>query len=44
MQRLPLGHFAAADDIARIALVLAAPVSDYLSGAEIVADGGFLVA
>lgn len=43
-QRVPLGHFATPDDIARIALVLATPLSDYLSGTEIVADGGFLVA
>lgn len=42
--RLPIGHYGQPDDIARVALYLAAPMSDYLQGAEIVADGGFLSA
>ena len=43
-QRLPLGHYADPDDVARVALMLASPMSDYMSGSEVVVDGGFLVA
>jgi 3-oxoacyl-[acyl-carrier protein] reductase len=43
-QRLPVGRVGQPDDIARMALVMAAPISDYMSGAEITIDGGFLTA
>ena len=36
---LPLGRFATADDIARLVLVLASPVSAYVSGAALTIDG-----
>lgn len=40
--RLPIKHYGRPDDIARAALYLAAPISDYIQGSEIVCDGGFL--
>ncbi len=40
--RLPLGHYGKPDDIAKVALMLATPMSDYMCGAEVVVDGGFL--
>lgn len=43
-QRVPVGHFGKPDDVARMALVLASPISDYCTGAEFVVDGGFMVA
>lgn len=39
--RLPAGHIGQPDNIARVVLFLASPMSDYLCGAEVVADGGF---
>ena len=42
--RLPARHYAWPDDIARVILMLATPMSDYMSGAEVVVDGGFSVA
>lgn len=40
--RLPLGRYAEPADIANAALYLAAPISSYVCGAELVVDGGFL--
>jgi NAD(P)-dependent dehydrogenase (short-subunit alcohol dehydrogenase family) len=40
-QRIPLGHFGAAEDIAAAALFLASDESSYMLGSEIVVDGGF---
>jgi 2-dehydro-3-deoxy-D-gluconate 5-dehydrogenase len=40
---IPLGRQGVPDDIARVALFLAAEASDYITGTTIVADGGYLV-
>lgn len=40
--RLPFGKIGTPDDIARAALYLGCPLSDYLCGSEVVVDGGFL--
>ncbi len=42
--RTPLGRMAKADEIARMALVLACDLSSYVNGTLIVVDGGFLSA
>ncbi len=43
-QRLPIGRFGSADEVARIALVLASDLASYVHGAAIPIDGGFLAA
>ena len=40
--RLPAKSMGQPDDIARAALWLGTPLSDYMNGAEVVVDGGFL--
>lgn len=40
--RLPSGAWGVADDVARAALYLGSPLSDYVYGAELAVDGGFL--
>ena len=40
--RLPAKSIGQPDDIARAALWLATPMSDYMNGAEVIVDGGFL--
>ena len=42
--RLPMGRMGQADEVARIALVLASELSSYMHGAAIPVDGGFLSA
>lgn len=42
-QRVPLNRWADPDEIARVAVFLASGLSAYVSGAQIVVDGGFLV-
>lgn len=42
--RTPLGRLGRADEVARIALVLASDLSSYVNGALMVVDGGFLSA
>lgn len=42
--RTPLGRMAKADEIARMALVLACDLSSYVNGTLLVVDGGFLSA
>lgn len=44
LQRLPLGHFGEPEDIAGLALYLASPASDYVTGAIFNVDGGMQVA
>ncbi len=40
LQRIPLGRFGSEQDIRGVAVFLAAPASDYLTGQTIVLDGG----
>jgi NAD(P)-dependent dehydrogenase (short-subunit alcohol dehydrogenase family) len=42
-ERCPLGREADADDIARVVLFLATPLSSYLTGETVLADGGILL-
>jgi NAD(P)-dependent dehydrogenase (short-subunit alcohol dehydrogenase family) len=41
---IPLGHFGEPDDVSGLALYLASPASDYVTGAVFVVDGGMKVA
>jgi NAD(P)-dependent dehydrogenase (short-subunit alcohol dehydrogenase family) len=43
-ERLPLGRFGEPEDVAGLALYLASPASDYVTGAVFVVDGGMGVA
>lgn len=43
MASIPLGRQGEPDDIARVALFLASEAADYVVGATIIADGGYLV-
>jgi 2-deoxy-D-gluconate 3-dehydrogenase len=43
MSRIALKRMGEPDDVARAALFLASPMSDYITGAVLVVDGGFLV-
>lgn len=43
LQRVPLGRWGEPDDIALMALVLATPLSGYVTGATFVVDGGRLL-
>ncbi|MCS6801755.1 MAG: SDR family NAD(P)-dependent oxidoreductase [Chloroflexota bacterium] len=43
LERLPLKRMGEPDEIARIALFLAGPAADYITGELIVADGGYLL-
>jgi NAD(P)-dependent dehydrogenase (short-subunit alcohol dehydrogenase family) len=38
--RIPLGRFGTAEEAARAALFLASPSSSYVTGVELVVDGG----
>jgi NAD(P)-dependent dehydrogenase (short-subunit alcohol dehydrogenase family) len=40
---MPLGRFGQPDDVAGLALYLASPASDYVTGAGFVVDGGLSV-
>jgi NAD(P)-dependent dehydrogenase (short-subunit alcohol dehydrogenase family) len=44
LARMPLGRFGEPDDVAGLALFLASPASDYVTGAVFVVDGGLQVA
>ncbi|MDA8064048.1 MAG: glucose 1-dehydrogenase [Thermaerobacter sp.] len=41
--RIPLGRWGIPDDIAKVALFLASPAADYLTGSLVVVDGGRLL-
>jgi 2-deoxy-D-gluconate 3-dehydrogenase len=43
VERVPLRRIGVGDDIARIALVLASDVSSYMTGSQVVVDGGYLL-
>jgi NAD(P)-dependent dehydrogenase (short-subunit alcohol dehydrogenase family) len=44
LNRTPLGRFGEPEDVAGLALFLASPASDYITGAVFVIDGGLNVA
>jgi len=41
LARLPIGRFAMPDDIAKVALFLASPAADYMTGSVLLVDGGY---
>lgn len=41
VSQIPIGHIGKPEEIAAVALFLASDESSYVSGAEIIADGGF---
>lgn len=41
--RIPAGRMGQPDDIAKVALFLASPAADYMTGSLVVVDGGFLL-
>ena len=40
--QVPIGRFAEADEISRVVLFLASPLNTYLTGQNVVVDGGFI--
>jgi len=43
VQRVPLGRMGEPDDVARVVLFLASEASDYMTGENILVDGGYLL-
>lgn len=43
LSKIPMKRMGEADDIAKVALFLASDMSSYITGSQIVADGGFLL-
>jgi 2-deoxy-D-gluconate 3-dehydrogenase len=43
MARIPMGRMGDPDDIGKVALFLASDMSSYLTGTQIVVDGGYLL-
>ncbi len=42
VHRIPMGRMGSPDEIARVVLFLATPLSEYMTGALVVVDGGYL--
>jgi 2-dehydro-3-deoxy-D-gluconate 5-dehydrogenase len=43
IEMIPMKRMGGPDDIAKVALILATPIARYMTGAEIVVDGGRLL-
>ena len=43
VEKIPMGRMGEPDDIARVALFLASPLSDYMTGQVLVVDGGLVM-
>lgn len=43
LQRIPAGRIGDATEMARLALVLASPLADYVVGESLIADGGYVL-
>lgn len=43
IEKIPMGRMGEPDDIARVALFLASPLSDYMTGQVLVVDGGLVM-
>jgi len=41
LERIPMGRMAATDDLQGAVVYLASPASDYMTGSDIVIDGGY---
>jgi len=44
MAKIPMGRMGDPDDIGKVALFLASDASSYMTGSQIVVDGGYLLA
>jgi 2-deoxy-D-gluconate 3-dehydrogenase len=44
MAKIPMGRMGEPDDIGKVALFLASDASSYMTGSQIVVDGGYLLA
>ena len=44
LARIPLGRMGEPDDIGKVALFLASDLSGYMTGSQVVVDGGVLLA
>ncbi|GAA3825505.1 SDR family NAD(P)-dependent oxidoreductase [Nocardioides panacisoli] len=44
LARIPMGRMGVPDDIGKVALFLVSPMADYMTGAQVVVDGGVLLA
>jgi NAD(P)-dependent dehydrogenase (short-subunit alcohol dehydrogenase family) len=43
LRRIPAGRIGEAEEIARLALLLASPLADYIVGETLIADGGYIL-
>jgi 2-deoxy-D-gluconate 3-dehydrogenase len=43
IERVPMGRMGTGDDIAKVALFLASDLSSYMTGSQVVVDGGILL-
>ena len=43
IERIPAGRIGNTQEMARLALILASPLSDYIVGESLIADGGYVL-